>query len=371
MKTVIIIGGGIAGLIAAIRLVRCGVACTVIEKKKYPFHRVCGEYISNETKSFLLQEGLYPETFRPAQITEFQLSSVNGKNTTLTLDVGGFGISRYAFDYFLYQKARQAGVEFLLETEVENVEWKDNCFVIKTAKHELTCMLAVGTFGKRSSLDARLHRDFFKKRSPYVGVKYHIRIQHPPNLIALHNFVGGYCGISNVEDGKTNLCYLTHRGNLKRFKSIREMEEHILFRNPYLKSIFINAEFLFDKPEAINEISFETKEPVCNHILMAGDAAGMIAPLCGNGIAMAIHSAKILSEVIRKYLEQKSFARELMEKEYTALWNKTFARRLWFGRQIQNKLFGSELSSSLAINLAIYSKPFARALIKKTHGSVF
>jgi len=371
LKNIIIIGGGIAGLITGIRLARWNIACTVIEKKNYPFHRVCGEYISNEAQSFLRKEGLFPDFFQPPMINQFQLSSVSGKSINLPLEMGGFGISRYAFDNFLYEKAKQAGVDFMINTEVESVNFTNDEFEIKTSNRELTTPLVVGAFGKRSKLDHQLNRSFFRKRSPYVGVKYHVRTQHPSNLIALHNFRGGYCGIVNVENDKTNLCYLTQRSTIKRFKNIREMEEFILFENPYIKSVFTSSEFLFEKPEVINEVSFETKEPVWNHVLMTGDAAGMIAPLCGNGMAMAIHSAKILSELIRVHLGKEVFNRPDLEIEYVRQWNKSFAKRLWLGRQIQNKLFGSTFTSNLAVNIAIHSKAIAKAIIKNTHGASF
>jgi flavin-dependent dehydrogenase len=149
------------------------------------------------------------------------------------------------------------------------------------------------------------------------------------------------------------------------------MEENILFENPHLQSLFTKAEFLFDKPETINEISFENKEPVYNHMLLAGDAAGMIAPLCGNGMAMAIRSAKILTETIKKYYGAQSFNRDLLEREYTTSWKKEFAWRLWIGRQLQNKLFGHPVTSNFAVTLALYSKPVAQFIIKRTHGDVF
>ena len=285
--------------------------------------------------------------------------------------MGGFGISRYTFDHFLFEKAKEVGVEVLQDTEVQRVTLDDGVFKISTSKNELTASIIVGAYGKRSKLDADLHRNFFKKRSPYVGVKYHVRTKHPANVIALHNFPGGYCGISNVENGKTNLCYLTHRENMKRFKTIQQMEQNVLFENPHLKNIFTKAEFLFDKPETINEVSFETKEPVWNHIFMTGDAAGMITPLCGNGMAMAIHSAKILSDLIKKHLEEKNFNRNALELEYAHAWKKAFRWRLWAGRQIQHKLFGSEFSSNVAVNLALYVKPVAKAIIKNTHGQPF
>ena len=195
--------------------------------------------------------------------------------------------------------------------------------------------MVVGSFGKRSKVDVRLGRMFIKKRSPYIGVKYHIYTDHPNDLIALHNFKDGYCGISNIEEGKTNLCYLSHRDNLKKYGSIPEMEKEVLFKNPFLKSIFSNSTFLFERPETINEISFETKGPLENHILMAGDAAGMITPLCGNGMAMAIHASKIASELIIKFCKQENYGRSQLEADYTNAWTNQFAQRLWTGRQIQ------------------------------------
>ncbi|HEY5822929.1 MAG TPA: FAD-dependent oxidoreductase, partial [Cyclobacteriaceae bacterium] len=187
--------------------------------------------------------------------------------------------------------------------------------------------------------------------------------------ISLHNFKDGYCGIINVEDGKTNLCYLTHRDNVKRFKNIPDMEQSVLYKNPFLKSIFTESEFLFEKPEVINEISFETKSPIENHMLMSGDAAGMITPLCGNGMAIAIHSAKILSELATSFCKAK-ITRTEMENAYKANWTSQFAIRLWAGRKIQN-LFGDEWSSNFAVNLARHAKPVANYLVSQTHGNPF
>ena len=261
-----------------------------------------------------------PTNSNPPRIQRFQLSSVRGKNKILPLDLGGFGISRYTFDFFLYEKAKSLGVIFYLKEEVEKILFDNEKFFVKTQNRQLEADIVIGAFGKRSKVDIQLDRSFIQKRSPYVGVKYHIKTDHPDDLIALHNFDGGYCGISNVEEGKTNLCYLTHRENVRRFKSIKEMEEAILFKNPFLKNIFTNSQFLFDKPETINEISFETKLPVEAHILMTGDAAGMITPLCGNGMAMAIHSAKIVSDLLVKYTQaEKIFKNAIRTTVYRRL----------------------------------------------------
>jgi flavin-dependent dehydrogenase len=364
-----IIGGGLAGLISAILLARKGWTVDLFEKKHYPFHRVCGEYISNETLPFLNKNGLFPGELGPQEITRLQLTSVNGKSAELSLDLGGFGISRYAFDNFLYKKALDAGVLVQCNTSVEGVQFNNNNFILKTSGSDHRSRLVIGAHGKRSKLDLQLNRDFIRRRSPYVGVKYHVRMDHPPGLIALHNFKDGYCGINNVEEGKTNICYLTHRDNTKHYGNIRDMEEHVLSKNPFLRTIFQKAELLFDKPEVINEISFETKKPVENHVLMTGDAAGMITPLCGNGMAMAIHSAKIVAEWSDKFLK-KEITREAMEQGYKRDWSKEFSTRLWAGRQVQ-RLFGSEGASGIAVNIARYVKPVAGLLVRQTHGRFF
>lgn len=368
---IIIAGGGLAGLITSIHLTRSGVPCIVIEKKSYPFHRVCGEYISNEVVPYLRWLGVYPEELNPSKVERFVLTSVNGASAEMPLDLGGFGISRFAFDDYLYRVAKNSGVEFLLDTEIEKIEFANGRFTVATGLKNYETSLVIGSFGKRSRLDVSLSRSFIRKRSPYVGVKYHIRLNDfPKDLIALHNFKNGYCGISHVENGVLNLCYLSHRDNLRKYGSISEMEKAVLFQNPHLKLIFDQAEFLFEKPETINEISFETKSPVDQHILMTGDAAGMISPLCGNGMAMAIHSAKIVSEYVSRFYHDKEYSREVLEKDYAIAWRRQFASRLWSGRQIQ-RLFGGVAASNLAVNLANKLQPVAKFLMKQTHGQPF
>lgn len=369
MKQVVIIGGGIAGLIAANVLAQKGFPCVVIERKAYPMHRVCGEYISNEATPFLESLGLFPGTFNPPQISRFLLSSMRGKSETLPLNPGGFGISRFEFDNFLYDKARSQGVEFLLNTEVTDVEFETQHFRVITPRQTIMSSVVLAAYGKRSRLDIQLNREFTSRRSPFVGVKYHVAADYPRDLISLHNFPGGYCGINHVENNKVNVCYLSHRDNFKMHKSVDEIERHVLFSNPRLKESLANATPLWEKPEVINEITFASKTPVENHMLMIGDSAGMIAPLCGNGMAIAIHSAKLACDVVTNFMAGR-IDRAEMEQQYRKAWTHHFSTRLLAGRTIQ-KLFGSAFASAIAIGLTLYSKPLARFIIRNTHGNAF
>ncbi len=370
-KDVAIIGGGLAGLVSANLLAKAGLDVILIEKKTYPFHKVCGEYVSNETLEFLQKNKLFPAEFQPTNISRLLISSPKGKTVEADLELGGFGISRYVFDDFLYKQALKNGSGLLLGSKVNDVDFQNDLFSLKISDGNiLRSKIVIGAFGKRSNLDRELQRPFMQKRSPYIGVKYHIRNQNfNKNSIALYNFKDGYCGVNAIEDEKLCLCYLTTRQNLKDHGSIEKMEQQVLYQNPLLKELYQQSEFLYDKPEVINEISFEKKEPVNNHILMSGDAAGMIAPLCGNGMAMAIHAAKIASDEVIDYFNNHR-NRKILEQNYTVKWNRLFAQRLWIGMQVQ-LLFGKPFLSELAVAACKNSRPLLNFIMKQTHGKPF
>lgn len=370
MYDVIVIGGGLAGLTNALLLGRAGLRVMLVEKKSYPFHRVCGEYISNETLPFLHSLGIRPHGWGAASINHLQVTAPGGQRLEMPLASGGFGISRYVLDYELYQVVLAAGITGITGKSVEDVAFENDAFTVTLADHsQHQARFVVGAYGKRGKLDKQLKRGFMGSRSPYIGVKYHIRTDFPPNWIALHNFKDGYCGINAIEDGKFNLCYLTTRENLKNHGTLEAMEAETVYKSPFLRAIRDNAEFLLDKPEVINEISFAPKKPVENHILMSGDTAGLITPLCGNGMAMAIHSAKILAGYLVQ-AHRQNWPRQQLEQTYAAHWQRTFARRLWAGRNLQ-KLFGDEWLSGAAVGLLRNAKPVARFLVRQTHGAEF
>ncbi|WP_428658343.1 NAD(P)/FAD-dependent oxidoreductase [Runella sp.] len=367
MTDVLIIGGGLAGLVSSIELAHRGFMVVVVERKIYPFHRVCGEYVSNEVRPYLEKLGLKIADLGVKEIQRFQFTSPSGRALETDLDLGGFGISRYALDFALFELAKKAGVEFVMGETVENVEYtEEECRATTTNHLRLSARIVLGTFGKNSRMDKSLDRDFTHKKSSYVGVKYHIRTQFPQDLIALHNFQDGYCGISAIEEDKYCLCYLTTRNNVRKHGSIANMEQAVLWKNPHLKRLFNESEFLYERPEVINEFSFEPKQLVENHILMVGDAAGLITPLCGNGMAMAIHGGKIAAELTARFLNGSISRREL-ENRYKKAWKRQFSTRLWIGRNVQ-RLFGDAWLSEAALSFFGLSTPLLRFVIKSTHG---
>lgn len=365
---VIIIGGGLAGLVAGIHLSQKRFRVLLIEKQTYPHHKVCGEYISNEVLPYFDQLGVSMDELGPSRINRFQLSTASGKSVESELPLGGFGVSRYRLDNFLYHKALLSGVQ-VIQTQAEGVHFQDNQFTINTAEDQTyTANLVIGAYGKRSILDKQLNRPFIRQTSPWLGIKAHYRADIPDDQVSLHNFEGGYYGLSKVEDGIVNACYLAHYNSFKQYKNVSEFQERVLRKNPFLNRFFAGATPLFDKPLVISQISFARKQPVENHVLMCGDTAGLIHPLCGNGMAMAIHSAKILSELIETHYQPHAFERAVLEKQYALAWNNEFNKRLTAGRALQYVL-QSPFATSLVMKGVQLTPGILPLIIKQTHGN--
>lgn len=364
---VIIIGGGLAGLTSAIHLAQNNFRVLLIEKNSFPKHKVCGEYVSNEVLPYLKSLGFDPFEFGAKRITNFELTTHNNKTIKAELPLGGFGMSRYQMDFQLYKLALRQGVSVVKDTVVD-VVFENDFFQIQTkSSQSFTSKITIGAFGKRSNLDTKLQRSFITKKSPYLGVKIHVSGDFPENKVALHNFKGGYCGVSKVENDHINLCYITNYEAFKRYKDIDAFQNDVIFKNLALKELFQNSSAEFDKPLTISQISFSTKKPIENHMIMCGDSAGMIHPLCGNGMAMAIRSAQLASGLIIDYLQNKIHTRTELERKYAKVWNKTFSLRLKVGHGIAYLFRQDWLAPKLLVVLR--SVPFLMPLIiGMTHG---
>ncbi len=369
-----IIGGGLAGLSLVIQAADAGYKTILFEREQYPFHKVCGEYISNESYDFIERLGVNLSSLSLPNISKLTISDATGKAYHFSLDLGGFGVSRYCLDNLLYKVALSKGATVLTKTKVNDVIYENDGFIITTANETYHAKIACGAYGKRSNLDIQWKRNFAQQKpnklNNYIGIKYHIRYSFANDTIALHNFKDGYCGISKIEDDVCCLCYLTTANNLKQYNnSIKEMEQQLLSQNSFLKDIFSNATFLYSQPLAISQVSFDKKSQVENGVLMLGDTAGLITPLCGNGMSMAMHSSVLAFQNMHLFLQGK-IVRNEMERSYTTQWQQQFAKRLYVGRMIQ-RVFGGTTSTALFLRTMKAVPTLAKTIIKATHGKPF
>ena len=369
-----IIGGGLAGLGLSIQLAKRGYKVILFEKERYPFHKVCGEYISMESWPFLQSLGLPLQDLNLPIIKNLVVSAPDGTLLQEKLPLGGFGISRYSLDALLKDIAIEQGVMVMEQCKVTDVQFGEDQFSLHTKDGVFNSVVCCGSYGKKSNLDVKWKRSFTlhdsRKLNQFTGIKYHIKSNFSPDTIALHNFKNGYCGISKIEDDRYCLCYLTHTDNLKECdQSVEKMEAQILSLNPHLKDILDNSIKLYATPVSISQISFLQKTQVENHILLLGDAAGLITPLCGNGMSMALHASKIVAGHVSSFLDNKTNRNE-MEDGYQKEWELHFAKRLRYGRIIQF-FFGKNWTTNLFVRFMKTTPIFTRWLIGKTHGKPF
>lgn len=355
-----IIGAGIAGSCLAILLAEQGKKVLVFEKENYPSHKVCGEFISLESYDFFTSLGIQLDDWDLPIIKHLRLTSQKGGEVNTSLKTGGFGISRYKLDFELAKQMERSGVHFLPNTKVIGVENK----TIKTQTKEYEANLIVGSHGKYSPGYLRQPKAPVKRN--FIGVKYHIKGDFREDLISLHSFEGGYCGMSKIEEDLFCLCYLVEAKHLKAHnRDIAQMEEHVLWKNKEIKRIYDKANFVWNSPLIISNIKFTKNQLFNKEMLFVGDAAGSISPLSGNGMSIAARSALLLAQLI----EIESPFEELT-RQYNKNWDRLFGERI-NKAELLNTIMLNPALHHFVVKILKYVKPIRNKVVNDMQGDVF
>lgn len=340
---VAIVGGGVAGCSAAIRLARQGYKVVLLEAREYPHHKVCGEFMSPECTSLLAELGLLDaiRAVAPAKVHTVTVIAPDGTGWETKLPGTGIGISRYALDSLMAEQARSCGVDIREGTTVTSIQGSlATGFKLtsrtKLGQESIRAKVVIGAYGKRSNLDRQLKRTFFKSNHPFMGLKNHFYGSLPAGHIHLHTFPGGYCGMSEIENGRINVCLLVEHGIFQSAASsnIAGFIEWMKVQNPRLGQQLARFQPVEQDWLSIAQIPFSNKEVIADDIFMTGDSAGLISPVAGDGMGMALQASKILSSLLNDYLTGR-LAAEGLRQDYTHIWWHTFGRRLRLSRLVQ------------------------------------
>ena len=361
MFDVAVIGGGLAGCHAAITLAQHKHRVVLLEAGSYPRPKVCGEFLSPESVALFASTDFMSRLrkLNPASISSLRITAPNGSQWHSKFPTPALGISRFALDKALADYAAELGVEVCDKTHVTHIEGNlREGFTICASTHQgnrtFEAATVIAAHGRRSNVDRLLNRTPSKPAQAYLGLKQHFRGDELPQHIDLHVFQGGYCGMSQVEDGTTNVCLLVRQDV---FNAVTNQSPHRIAhfidwmseQNRHIGRWLSRATPVYPDWLSIAQVSLKTKTPVEGDILLAGDAVGMIAPLAGDGMAMALHTGQLVASAIDAYLTHKQDA-PTMKKAYAQQWQQSFGARMRLGRALQSVMLRpSVLAPSLRV----------------------
>lgn len=355
MIDVAIAGGGIAGSALAAILARAGRKVAVFEKDQFPRDKLCGEFLSTEVRRELAGLGVEQAVLakKPAEIEKARFVAASGRAVEIDLGGTALGLSRRTLDALLFEHARASGASCETGVEVEHAT--------RSSLNGIEAKLVVCAHGRRGRLDKKLDRAFTRERHPYAAIKRHYRATSDAlrGLVELHAFDGGYCGFCFIEDGIVNACALVETARA----DVRSIET----ASPSLAARFSELEAIEGTEQAVAEIPFSMKETSKEGVLFLGDAAGMIAPLAGDGQAMALASARILAALILAHPPEAPGAIAAIARAWDRAWRAEFARRMLIGRALQAILL-RRVPAGAAIRVLDFVPALSSRLVKMTRG---
>lgn len=372
---VAVIGAGPAGACAAAALAEQGWRVALIERSKFPRHKVCGEFLSPEAQSTLRELGLHASlaTLAPVTLDAATVTDRRGAELSMDLPGPGWGLSRYAMDAALAAAAVERGAELQAETTALAAEPSPAGVTLRLRRRGGASLLHARTVlmagGRQSAHHLPPSVVSPGGRPRYVGVKAHVANLTMPHQVALYLFDGGYVGINLVETGNANVCLLATYEALARAGGTPEgIFRAIADQNGAFRARMKGTQLL---PETICTVAgVDTGRPAAPWDGMAclGDTATMIPPLCGDGMAMALRSAELCVPLAHAYL-RGALTLDQWRDRYEGRWHAEFDRRLRTGRFLQHALQRESVAHALLI-VGRVLPPAAAYFVRATRGSV-
>jgi flavin-dependent dehydrogenase len=293
---VLILGGGVAGCAASIALARKGQAVTLIEREPAPRHKVCGEFLSGEALEDLDALGIDVGSLGAVPITYVRLAAAR-RAAQAPLPFPAASLTRRALDTALIAEAIAAGVRVEQGRSVQGLArtapdvWQAT-LDDGTTREAATVFLATGKHDLRGHARPEDPQRWIAFKMYFrLGSAQAAELAHASELML---YPGGYGGIQPVEGGIANLCcvvqqrYLARTGN--RWENfLAKMQQDC----PHLATRLAGAEPLLAKPIAITHIPYgyvrRTSE---DGLYCIGDQAAVIPSFTGDGISIALHTAR-------------------------------------------------------------------------------
>ncbi len=361
---VAIIGAGVAGACAAIELSRYGVAVLLLEKEKEPHPKVCGEFISGECLPVLEKLGVDFDALGAAHINEVILRA-GRTSLPAALPFGGRGLSRLTLDQRLINIAEEAGAHVVRGTRVKQVLPMTApsgpyplSFAVRTSGLTYTARQIFLATGKHDLKPLQVRQG---RESEAIGFKRHIKL--PASILAelegrveLYIYPGGYAGLSRIEGGLANFCFILNRHTVKAVGSGWDSLTHYLARqHTRLQHLFSAATWQWSNPSTIANIPYgfiyqhaSSRSPSLPDTFVLGDQFSVIPSLTGDGIAQAVFTAQQAAAFYHQILS--GLDRRTAIRRYNESVAKPFRRQIRTSYYLQ-QLFRSQIATAWGLRL--------------------
>lgn len=317
----IIIGGGVAGLCAGIRLGELGRQSLIIESGDYPSHKVCGEFFSPSCLSILERWDI--QTIKIQQAEYY----FDDQLFIYPFPVSFGSLSHYSFDPLLVERATKATI--LTNTKVIHLENVNDRYVMTLSNGE--------KYRTENLIIATGKLDYFRKQITefkYQGIKAHFEGNTKSNSLKMFLFKDCYLGMSPIEHGKTNIACLVKMKQYKTWNSPSDFIKHLRSQNKELDRILSQLNLIFNEWMTAPIPHFGIKAKTnWENVYFIGDAIGAIPPATGNGLALAITSGVMAAE----------FAMKKDYKGYYKTWKKQESSKIFFGKLLHHAVMHPKL----------------------------
>ncbi|MGA2788552.1 MAG: FAD-dependent monooxygenase [Verrucomicrobiota bacterium] len=357
MKSITIVGGGLAGLTLGIGLRQRGVPAVLWEAGHYPRHRVCGEFICGRGRETLVRLGLHDLLERAGAVGAGTAAFFSATQSTgpLPLPARAICLSRFTLDATLATEFQKLGGELHIGRRWSAVGVHASACSDRL-KPELQPEGVVRATGRRSQTEENGARWF--------GLKAHARNVPLIADLEMHVSSRGYVGLCRINGGRVNVCGLFRSRARERVGPQNRIE---WMRGPTGSPLHQRlASAVFDENSfcAVAGLSLRPYRAVARADCCIGDAITMIPPVTGNGMSMAFESAELALEPLAAWSRGETFWAETRSQIARAC-DTAFARRLVWAKWLQRFVLTPTLPN-LLVRLAGRSDWFWRMAFEKT-----